>query len=1137
MRAKTNKCIVSIGVVVFLALLLNVNGSLIFAENEVTLENVEAINDRLNKQRPMQTRSNNWHIETVESGKVGYYSSLKFDSNDKPHIAYSEDSVYNLKYAYFNGAKWVTETVDSYGSAGEEPSLDLDSNNHPHISYRYATDNGCNLKYAYYDGNTWNIQTIDNSQRVGFDSSIAIDSKNHVHISYFDDTNDNLTYAYYDGNSWNIEVVDSDKCGEFSSIDVDSFDRPHITYYGDGVRWILKYAYYAEGNWHIETISEINRYGNSLVIDGNDRAHISFVNDSSLMYAHYNGAWEFTKIESSPIKVREPSISLDSKNLPHICYLDFFNNEVLKYASYDGFSWSRETVAMQKTYNPSICTNSIDKPNICYRAGNEGGLEYAFIDNILPSSSVINSDQQFIKTTPFSIDINASDNSNQGVKDIALWYRYSSNNNSWSGWEFYGIDNSIPWSFAFDSSLDDGYYQFYSVANDTAGNQEETPVLPDATIIYDTQRPASSIEDITLYWYDTIPVSINTYASDNLSGVKTIELWYRFSMNNVTWGDWISFGTKAWPSCSFNFTPLNVDGNYQFYTIAEDEAGNTESIPLIKYAECGIEIASSKIYENYTYKNITYQNGTCKNVTFRNITYKNYTNQSGDVLYQNTTNDFVNYTYLNETLLLQNIQLEDKLNWAMKKLNETVSGEKRASKSKNDTYSDPIAIVLLVIIIVLMILLVLRRRKKKETIGQTKGIYEQNKPVDVSVPAQVSPQQPIVETHSIPPQQINVPPQAPPRETQIENIPHPQTQSPPQAPPIKNSPQPQKPNSSDKIPMGLFRPTSTIGCKICFGYIKSNSPAFRCNCKNVYHPVCIARVKNCPVCKQVIRAEDVGIQKKGIEIHDVSSTEEAFKKVHWIVEPKIHGTKEDFQINDMYLIYVDGRLIKSVSFQTKLSAGMDEDIMSGMLTAVTDFIKDSFSEESGGLKSLQYGNMTIYMERGITMYLAVVFQGRPPDDLRMKMRMALVRIWEKYQRYLKVWDGSYDGLDYIDVDLVERIGLENAVRKQDIEDEYQPPKFTGDILTSEAEESILPNIVTTADVSTLQGCYHLYNMLLGKKGLEIRIGDNSSQDEISKARKKIIILYHPDRWPPEYKEKATFFMQKINVAWEVLSKR
>ena len=75
------------------------------------------------------------------------------------------------------------------------------------------------------------------------------------------------------------------------------------------------------------------------------------------------------------------------------------------------------------------------------------------------------------------------------------------------------------------------------------------------------------------------------------------------------------------------------------------------------------------------------------------------------------------------------------------------------------------------------------------------------------------------------------------------------------------------------------------------------------------------------------------------------------------------------------------------------------------------------------------------------------------------------------------------------------------------DDDYRPPKFTGDIMTAELGEGKMPLVITTTDVSTTQGCYHLYNMLLAKKGSDIRIGDGSTRSDISKARKQIIMMF------------------------------
>ena len=152
------------------------------------------------------------------------------------------------------------------------------------------------------------------------------------------------------------------------------------------------------------------------------------------------------------------------------------------------------------------------------------------------------------------------------------------------------------------------------------------------------------------------------------------------------------------------------------------------------------------------------------------------------------------------------------------------------------------------------------------------------------------------------------------------------------------------------------------------------------------------------------------------------------------------------------------------------------------------------------------------------------------------MRFTIIQLWERYKYRLKAWDGSLDGLVDLEEVLMGYMGVQRTTAPATVENaDYQPPKFTGDIMTAEPVEDEMPLVVTTADVTTPQGCYHLYNMLLAKKGSDMRIGEESGRADISKARKQIIMMYHPDRWQSE-EEKANFFMKKVNVAWEVLSK-
>jgi hypothetical protein len=137
-----------------------------------------------------------------------------------------------------------------------------------------------------------------------------------------------------------------------------------------------------------------------------------------------------------------------------------------------------------------------------------------------------------------------------------------------------------------------------------------------------------------------------------------------------------------------------------------------------------------------------------------------------------------------------------------------------------------------------------------------------------------------------------------------------------------------------------------------------------------------------------------------------------------------------YTMEELYLVYDDGRLISS---KHSREAKVDSDIMSSMLTAINDFVKDSFQTE-GNLGAIDYGENKIILERGDQTVLAAVVYGEATRDLRSKMGSAVREIEEEYAENLESWDGDIDKLSGTEDTLDTIIGITEGVTRDMIED-------------------------------------------------------------------------------------------------------
>ncbi len=117
-------------------------------------------------------------------------------------------------------------------------------------------------------------------------------------------------------------------------------------------------------------------------------------------------------------------------------------------------------------------------------------------------------------------------------------------------------------------------------------------------------------------------------------------------------------------------------------------------------------------------------------------------------------------------------------------------------------------------------------------------------------------------------------------------------------------------------------------------------------------------------------------------------------------------------IEDVFLLHRSGLLLKH--YTRRLRPNMDSDVLSGMLVAVQEFIKDSFRGEGGALDEIRFGEMRIKVLEGRWTIIAALLRGEATEAHKRQMQSALRDLEARYQDLLIDWDGTMDRIPEVD---------------------------------------------------------------------------------------------------------------------------
>ncbi|MDA3943742.1 MAG: hypothetical protein PF694_09420 [Bacteroidetes bacterium] len=142
-----------------------------------------------------------------------------------------------------------------------------------------------------------------------------------------------------------------------------------------------------------------------------------------------------------------------------------------------------------------------------------------------------------------------------------------------------------------------------------------------------------------------------------------------------------------------------------------------------------------------------------------------------------------------------------------------------------------------------------------------------------------------------------------------------------------------------------------------------------------------------------------------------------------------------YHVKHLFLIHKESALLLHQIRDPQIPS-IEADMVASMLSAISDFVKDSFQKANNeSVETIKIGETNLWIEQGPLAIIAAVVDGNPPPSLRLDMQEAIEAVHYNHRNDLEKFDGNTAIFEH-----TEKF-LKNCLQSEKKQKKAKPPFF------------------------------------------------------------------------------------------------